>query len=244
MTRHIRLFLLALGFLTRLAPPLQAEDKEMSDAARYYPLTGLALGLLQISPSAFGLFQSSPAVQAWLYVLIGAWLTRALHLDGLADVLDALGSGKTGGGFRAVLKDSRMGAFGAAGLVLALAGQLIFAHTLLAAGSLAPLLFAPIYARSLPLLLVCTAPPYGQGGLGSLMTAAKTPANMIISPGTALACGLLLLPLKTLLLCLALTAPLLLWLARTAKQHGGYNGDFFGFFIVAGELVVLLAALA
>lgn len=236
-------FLLALAFLTRLAPARQADMQAMRAALAYYPLAGLGLGLFCTLPFALGLFASHALVQAWAYVFLSAWLTRALHLDGLADLLDALGSAKHGEAFFAVLKDSRLGAFGAVGISLTLLGYaaLISAHC--AHESYAPLIFAPIFGRCLPVLFARMAPPHEHASLGLLFSGLPHSAKLYIGPVLTLLGGLWLLGPIVLLLTLALSACALLYLRRVAMREGGYNGDYLGCAIIAGELAVFLAAL-
>ena len=63
------------------------------------------------------------ALAAWLWMALEAWSTRGLHWDGLADLGDASGSGAQGERFWAILRDSRLGAFGALHLLLAFGGM-------------------------------------------------------------------------------------------------------------------------
>ena len=238
-----RLLLLALGFLTRLAPPLQASSQEMAASVRCYPFAGGILGAVLCLPFALGAFSGQPWVQAWLYVMFSAWLTRALHLDGLADVLDALGSGRHGDEFRAILKDSRIGAFGVAGLALALSGSIILAAALFTANHLAPLFFAPLYGRCLPIIFASMAPAHPQAGLGALLAASSRFPALILAAGSASLAGVLCLSFSALLVCCCITALCLFPLSRLAAREGGYNGDFFGCVIILGEVSVLLAAL-
>lgn len=239
---QIRLFLLSLGFLTRLAPGMRASTAEMGASVSYYPLAGAFLGLALILPFSLGLGAGSPWTQAWLYAFLSAWLTRALHLDGLADILDALGSGKQGEGFQAVLKDSRTGAFGVAGICLALSGQIIFAAACFSSHTLPPLAFAPVFGRCLPIFLAFLAPCNPKAGLGALLAAAPGRTARLIAAGFILAGGLLCLPPAAFLASLVLTLPLLLFLRRIALREQGFNGDFFGFLIICGELIVLACA--
>jgi len=238
-----RPFFLALGFLSRLAPPLSASPRELSASVLYYPLVGAVLGALLCAPLAFGLFSGQPWAQAWLYVLGSVWLTRALHLDGLADIIDALGSGKTGHDFRTVLKDSRVGAFGAVGLTLVLSGQIILSAAILLSGKIAPLFFAPLYGRCLPIIFASLTFPHPQADLGALLSKTTKKPALFLAAAFILFWGTLCLSLASLFLCLLLTAFMLLLLARLARREGGYSGDFFGFIIVAGETIALLAAL-
>ena len=241
LQRQGRAFLLALGFLTRLGPAMPATNREMALACAYYPAAGAVLGTVLILPPALGLFAGQPWVQAWLYVLLSAWLTRALHLDGLADLLDALGSGKSGDAFQAVLKDSRMGAFGCAGLILALAGQVTLAAACLQHGRLAPLLCAPVFGRCLPILLAAVAPPNPKASLGALLAAApKAPALFIAVAG--LGASLFRLAPTGAFVAISL-AILCLWkLRQIALAQNGYNGDFCGAAVVIGETAFLLTA--
>ena len=241
------LFLLALGFLSRLAPARQADNAQMSASVFYYPLAGLCIGAVACLPvlawDLTGTRTGHALVPAWLYVLLCAWLTRALHLDGLADVLDAVGSGKRGEAFRAVLKDSRIGAFGAAGLALVICGHCFLVAAVLESGAWSPLLFAPLYGRCLPIVLVVLTRPYADTGLGALLNAAPRSACLAFAVFTALTGGLFCLGPGGLLAALLLTLPVLFFLVALSRREGGYNGDFLGFAIVAGELAALLAAL-
>lgn len=241
--KQARAFLLALGFLSRLAPAMSADARAMSSSVVWYPVAGAALGAVLTLPFLTGLFAGQEWVRAWLYAALSAWLTRALHLDGLADVLDALGSGRRGEAFRAVLKDSRLGAFGAAGLFFVLAGQLVLAAACFRADRLAPLFFAPLFARCLPIVLALLAPFHPSASLGAFMRGAPKKPAVSLAVCASLPGGILCLGGSSLLICLFLAACVLLWLALIARRENGLNGDFFGCAIVAGEIAVLAAAL-
>ena len=238
-----RAFLLSLGFLTRLGPAMAASEREMGLACVYYPTAGAVLGAVLILPPYLDWFSGHIWVQAWLYVLLSAWLTRALHLDGLADLLDALGSGKSGDAFQAVLKDSRMGAFGCVGLILLLAGQIILTAACLEQGRLTALAYAPVFGRCLPIALAGIAPANPTARLGALLASAPR-ALALLFAALCVAGGAFCLPRPGLLPTLGLAALCLYWLRKTALRQGGYNGDFCGFAVVAGETAVLLGALA
>lgn len=235
------LFVIALGFLSRLGPARQADNAQMSASVFYHPPAGLCIGLVAALPAMTGLCREHAFVAAWLYVFLTAWLTRAIHLDGLADVLDAVGSGKHGESFRDVLKDSCVGAFGATGIGVALCGQLVLAAPIIAAGHMAPLLFAPLYGRCLPIVVVCLAPPYARTGLGALLNAAPRAACLVFAACLALGGGLISLGPGGLASTILLSLPILFFLVRLARREGGYNGDFLGFAIIGGELAALLS---
>lgn len=126
-----RRFLATLGFLSRLAPARVQSEADMRRSMFHLPLCGLVIGLCACAPVLAGLFAGMPLAQAWLIVMLSAWMTRGLHLDGLADVMDGAGQHLNPERFWVIIKDSRSGTFGVAALVLALLGQtVLFAEIL------------------------------------------------------------------------------------------------------------------
>lgn len=126
-----RRFLATLGFLSRLAPARVQSEADMRRSMFHLPLCGLVIGLCACAPVLAGLFTGMPLAQAWLIVMLSAWMTRGLHLDGLADVMDGAGQHLNPERFWVIIKDSRSGTFGVAALVLALLGQtVLFAEIL------------------------------------------------------------------------------------------------------------------
>lgn len=237
----MRLFLLALSFLTRLIPGRAASDEDMAASCTYYPVAGLALGLIQTLPLWLGFGSNSVWLGAWLYVCLSVLLTRALHWDGLADVLDALGSGKKGEAFTEVLKDSRLGAFGAIGIAVFFSGQVIGTAACLEAGLFGPLVFAPLFGRSLPIFLAGVAPANPNASLGKIVARAPLRVASVVSVLALLCGGLLFMPLGAFLYCLVMGAATVFFLAAKAGSNCGYNGDFFGAAIICGETTALLS---
>jgi adenosylcobinamide-GDP ribazoletransferase len=115
-------FLAALQFLTifpwAARMPRSAED--LGAAAIFFPVVGFLLGaVLLLADIALEPF-SPPILSGVILVAVLAWLTRALHLDGLADTFDGLGAGGDRERILRVMDDSRTGAFGVVAVVLLL----------------------------------------------------------------------------------------------------------------------------
>lgn len=240
-----RRFLATLGFLSRLAPARVLDEADMRRSMFHLPLCGLIIGLCACAPALAGLFAGRPLAQAWLCVLLSAWLTRGLHLDGLADVMDGAGQHLNPERFWTIIKDSRSGTFGVAALVLALLGQtVLFAEILRARpdwGALAlPWVF--VFGRACAVLFGRAHRSRIRPGLGGLFLAGATlPAA---AWALCLACGLpaalaLTLPAAEILtgLGFAVLAALaaLLPLHRLATAVNGVNGDFLGAAVMLGE---------
>jgi adenosylcobinamide-GDP ribazoletransferase len=135
------------------------------------PLVGLGIGLV----AAVVLFGSritldSPYVSPVLALGTLALLTRGLHLDGLADLADGLGSHRDPGGARAVMKDPAVGAFGVAWLVFLPLLQVVALFTCVNQGrGTASLLLAVVTGRLAITAACCRTPAATPDGLGAMV---------------------------------------------------------------------------
>ena len=123
------LFLLAVQFLTRVPVPkdLPFSDDLLIRATRYYPLVGVCLGLSCGVVLWVGTMIWPQPVAVVLSMAAGLALTGAFHEDGLADAADGLGGGLTRERALEIMRDSRIGTYGAVtlGTVLALKASLL-----------------------------------------------------------------------------------------------------------------------
>lgn len=234
-------YLTALGFLTRLGPA--RTDPDLAGSVPYFPAVGASLGLVLTLPLAWGLFAGHPLAGAFAYALANIVCTRGLHMDGFADVADAWGSLAQGDRFFAIMKDSRVGAFGALGLGVALSGQICLGAELLGAGRLWMLAVAPAMGRATAVVLLHVCRDIPRPGLGALFLAGATQRATLAAVGSALVFSLLLVGPRTTVWACVLVAPVVWLLARLAHKNGGINGDFCGAAVVAGELAACLAGL-
>ena len=121
--QEMRLFVCAVQFLTRIPTPQLAgfRPEWIQQSARYYPLVGQVVG----GAAALVLYGAaqvwSPWIAALLAVAAGVALTGGFHEDGLADTADGLGGGQTRARRLEIMKDSRLGSYGALTLGLTLA---------------------------------------------------------------------------------------------------------------------------
>ncbi len=112
---------LAAQFLTTL--PLGSEKATADDIARsyyFYPLIGFGIGVAAVAVR-HGMTLMFPESFSIVSVLVFlAWITGGLHEDGLADVADGMAGGWTVKERLTIMKDSRIGAFGAMALAFAI----------------------------------------------------------------------------------------------------------------------------
>ncbi|MBV2360718.1 adenosylcobinamide-GDP ribazoletransferase [Thalassococcus sp. CAU 1522] len=132
------LFLLAVQFLTRLPVPrnLPFSDDLLIRATRFYPLVGCLVGSIGAVVLWVASLWFPPLVAVLLSLAATLLATGAFHEDGLADAVDGLGGGMTADRALEIMRDSRIGTYGAValGLTLALKVALLAAMPVSVAG--------------------------------------------------------------------------------------------------------------
>lgn len=254
LREEARLVVLALQFVTRLPLPADAgyTPDRMRRATRYFPLCGALIGALLGLVFAAAAAVFPPAVAAVLTLAAGVRLTGALHEDGLADMADGLGGGLTRERALEIMRDSRIGSYGAVTLMLALVLKLAALAGLGAAAGGWAALGALVAAHGLSRLasvLVMVRLPYARDeGKAAFAAAGPGRDGMAIAwaTGGALMLGLWIgAGLAAALTVLALTVAATLFMARMMMRRlGGHTGDGLGAVQQVAEIAVLLGFLA
>ncbi len=225
----------AIRFLTIL--PLRWEGAPPGQSALFFPLVGAVLGWVGAHWYGFLSAWLGASLAALLIVAAWIWITGGLHEDGLADVADAFGQ-RSRDRMMAVLKDSRIGSFGAAALILAI---LIRWQALVRMPALpvAELVAAMTMSRAALVAMAWVSRPVGQG-LGAQFAASLTtiPALLVIAQGTGAA---FLMDYRGAIMLLAVSAAVFFALNRWFDARlGGINGDCLGATCLITETVLLV----
>lgn len=122
LVHEVRLFWLALQFLTRVPVPAWVgwRPEWMPASMRHFPLVGAIVGLFGAAVLALASAWWPPTVAVGLSMAATVWLTGGFHEDGWADTCDGLGGAVSREKALLIMKDSRLGTYGALGLVLLL----------------------------------------------------------------------------------------------------------------------------
>nr|WP_255719457.1 adenosylcobinamide-GDP ribazoletransferase [Pelomonas sp. P8] len=241
-----------MQFLTRLPVRLgRFEPAWLNDCVRHFPLVGALVGAVGAG-ALVGAAQFWPAwVAAVLALVATVLLTGGFHEDGLADTFDALGGVVSRDKALVIMKDSRLGSYGALALVLSLllrAALLAVLATRPLAGAVAALLASHALARGAAVGVMVSL-PYG----GDVEHAKAKPLALAVAPGNfAMAigwCALLLAALtvagvdvaKLVGAVLSATFVALLMRQWLKRRLGGYTGDGLGATEQLAEIAVLLA---
>jgi adenosylcobinamide-GDP ribazoletransferase len=164
----VRSLLAAIAFLTRIPIGEAAFDaNDVAHSAGWFPLIGALLGAAY-SGIAWALEPHLPAVLiAVLLVTVDALATGALHFDGLADMADGFGGGKTRDDVLRIMRDHAIGSYGGLALVLVVALRLAAYSSLLAQPTdrnwMVALIVTPALGRWSILLLTAMLPYARQG---------------------------------------------------------------------------------
>lgn len=237
-----RLLLTAVQFLTRLPVPrwVGHGPGQLDRAMRYLPLVGIGVGLVGAAVLALaGVGLPRPAA-ALLSVAATLLLTGALHEDGLADTLDGLFGGATREDALRIMRDSRLGTFGAAGLAIALGLKVAALSALPAAG---PALVAGHAGGRFFVVCVLAGLPYARAKGKAAPVAGGVGTLELVVAGCCGVLPMLLLgsrAVPALLLAAGLAWGMARWFRR---RLGGYTGDGLGAVQQVTELAILLVAL-
>nr|WP_194717314.1 adenosylcobinamide-GDP ribazoletransferase [Vibrio sp. S9_S30] len=132
MKNQLQLFCLALSFFSRIPVPASTpySDERMNRAGRYFAVVGAILGLLcaLVFEASNLLFPSQ--ISVFIAMTFSLMLTGAFHEDGLTDMADGIGGGMTRERRLAIMKDSRIGTYGASALIMAMLGKFLLLSAL------------------------------------------------------------------------------------------------------------------
>ena len=259
MQRQIVLFLVATQYLTRLPTPawVNFESGWLPQSARYFPLVGVLVGA--INAGVWWLFAHwLPApVAVGLMLAVSLLVTGAFHEDGFADVCDGFGGGTTREQVLAIMRDSRIGAYGAIGVCVLLGLKWTTCVALPSAVFAAMLIGAHMFSRWCACGLIWRLRYVRSGGdgkagpfAGSLGGAQWLLSGVLGALAVApFALKSDLRPNTQVVIALAAAAAAAAITALVAARYfqrriGGYTGDCLGAVQQLSELVFLLAALA
>ena len=249
---QLRLFFVALQFFTRIPVPrwVGFDPQWLSQASRYFPAVGLAVGAVAALVYVLAQMLWPPVIAVLLSTCATIWLTGAFHEDGFADTCDGFGGGMTPERVLEIMKDSRIGAYGAIGVVLLLAIKCAALSFLAPRVAMAALLAAhPLSRLAATTLIWCLDYVKAEGKAKPLAQHMSAPEFAIAVLTVALPLAVLLwsslLSWRTVAVGMVAIVAVAAWMARFfIRRIGGYTGDCLGAVQQASEASFYLAVLA
>lgn len=238
----------AIQFLTRLPTPRLAgfQPDWVVRSTRYFPLAGQLVGLIS---AAVWLVASRfwPGLPAAVLATAAAVLaTGGFHEDGLADSADGLGGGQDAARRLAIMKDSRIGSYGALALALVLTARVALLAGMMPGLGVLALIAAHGAARTAAVAVMAALPYAGDPDAAKVRPAADGVRWSEVAAALALGVWpLALLGEDRALLALALAVAAAGGMAFTARRLiGGVTGDILGAVEQLSEVAVLMGAAA
>ena len=224
----MRALITAIRTLTLLPVPGR-DSASLSSALPYFPAVGLLIG------AGVGLVLYVASLTGWfigagvLAMIMAVWITRGLHVDGLADVTDALGAARTRERRLEIMKDPHTGAFGVMAITADLLLKSVALSHLAALGQWSLALVPFIVSRTAQVMLAVTLPyARAEGGKAGAFVQEARPIHLVLALAASTAFCLAASGLTGLILLLqGLVAAFLLRLWM--KYHfQGITGDLLG----------------
>jgi adenosylcobinamide-GDP ribazoletransferase len=245
MTVLLRTFLFAWQFLTAI--PLSrsthdAKPEELAASMSWYPLVGCLLGALLVTADQLLGRVFSAEVTSILLMLLLIGITRGLHQDGLADMVDGLAGGRTAQARLAIMRDGRIGAIGATGLFLALGLRYVGLNALPVGEHIALLIGMPVVGRwAMVVGAFHVTSARSEGGLAQPFLAHLSWRHVWLATVTAgIVLTLLLGPWSALCCLLIGTAVVRLSTVWFHRMFGGVTGDLLGATNEVAEILFIL----
>ena len=245
---ELAVFALAVQFLTRVPVPVGEAytPARLAAAPRYYPLVGALVGALCAVVYSLAVAALTPAVAVLLALAAGLLVTGAFHEDGLADTFDGIGGGDRERALE-VMRDSRIGTYGALALGVVLATKAAALLALPPGRAAMAFVVAHALSRLSAVLVIASSRYVRDRGVG------KPTADGIGAGGLAIALltgGLLLAwlafaggAMAALYTVAGALVGHLVMRALFERRLGGYTGDTLGAVQQLSELGVYLGLL-
>ena len=241
---------MALRFLSRLPVPFvrTLDPPPLARAMGMFPLAGAVIGLFTGGALILAKYAGLPELfSASFAIAVGAIITGALHEDGISDVADGFGGGNSREQRLDIMRDSRIGTYGALALGLVLMARASLLMTLLELPPLHILILiagAAAFSRSLMVDLLWATRPARHDGLSVL--AGRPSRNTTLFAlgvgglGAGLGGGLVLAPAAGAVALIAAGVSLAMVRALAMRKIGGQTGDVCGTAQVMTELAMLI----
>ncbi|WP_303721299.1 adenosylcobinamide-GDP ribazoletransferase [Malonomonas rubra] len=240
-------FRTAGAFLTifPLAEHVVIDNQRLGRSMGLFPAVGLALGLLLVLCNGLLSPLIPRAVLDCLLLLLLILATGALHLDGVADMIDGLAGGRDRESSLRIMKDSRVGAMGVVGLVMLLLLKYLCLYHVPLAQKSAALCLMPTAGRWCQVFLArCSSYVRAEGGTGSVFVEHVGAAELLRASLTLLLAALVLFQFNGFWLAVLLLLFAVLLMYYFERRLGGVTGDILGAATEMSEVFALLLILA
>lgn len=246
--QQLNLFYIAVSFLTRIPVPESVDfsQQKLNQASRYFPLVGWLIGIICALVFALTELFLPSNIAVIFSMLVGILITGCFHEDGLADTCDGLGGGWEKAQKLSIMKDSRIGTYGATALWFGLTLKFLLLSSLadLTAVTVALIVAHPL-SRSMATLIIFLLPYVSETETAKAKPLAESQKKIDLYISLAIGgIGLVLIINSALWIVLSLVISVIAIRTYLFRQIGGFTGDTLGATQQISELLIYLTILA
>lgn len=177
-------FILGLQFMTRIPIPITIEvhREDFQKIVKFFPVIGLIIGLFEAFIYYILNRFSTHMLASFTVVVAHIIITGAMHIDGLGDTADGIFSARSREKMLEIMKDSRLGTFGALAIVVVVIGKIIMLNEMPQNNTIIVVILAPVIARTMNIFLMYNQ-KYARAteGMGDLFIGVLKKENAIIA---------------------------------------------------------------
>jgi adenosylcobinamide-GDP ribazoletransferase len=240
----VKRFLIALQFLTVLPIKIKSEiaQKDFGGSLLYFPAVGMLIGLLLAGMVLLLGFLPGPVVGV-LILIVSIVITGGIHLDGFADTCDGFYGKWPKEKILEIMRDSRIGTMGAAGVVCLLLLKFTLIVSIPENVLWKQLIMMMVFARWSQVLACYTSDYAREEGKGKYFVSHARKASLFAGSVFTVILFLLLMRFKGIVLFVPSFAGILLFINYAKKKIGGMTGDTIGATSEIAEIAVLFFGL-
>jgi len=245
----LRNFVTALQFLTvfTVKKDHEVDENDLARSMVYFPFVGFVIGIVLVYADKVLLRLFPDSISNIFLILLSVLITRALHVDGLADSVDGIMGGRDPESRLAIMRDSRIGTAGVVSIFFVLLIKYACLNNLFDEHKTAALLTAPAFSRWAQMLMMFEANYGREDGMGKAFVGHVRLGGLITaSVITVGLSGFVIYQYDTRTIVLAVGIPCLvalftvLWRWFVIRKVGGVTGDSVGAVSEMSEALTLL----
>ncbi len=240
----MKIFLIALQFLTIIPFNIKErlEGKDFGSSLIYFPIVGVLLGFFLASVAYISAFLP-PLVISALILVTWTVITGGIHLDGFADTCDGFYGNRSKEDILKIMRDSRIGTMGAAGVVTLLLFKFAILSSIRSEDLWKVLIMTAVFARWSQ-VLACSTSKYARDvGKAKYFIEYAKRTDMFIGALFILILNWCLLGIKGVFLFALLVAVIFLFIQYVKRKIGGMTGDTIGATNEIAEAAALIFSL-
>ncbi|MHB8846520.1 MAG: adenosylcobinamide-GDP ribazoletransferase [Nitrospirota bacterium] len=241
-------FITALQFLTifTVRKDHEVDENDLARSMVYFPFVGFVVGIVLVYADKVLLRVFPDAISNIFLVLLSVLITRALHIDGLADSMDGIMGGKDPESRLAIMRDSRIGTAGVVGVFFVLLIKYVCLNNLFDEYKTAALLTAPAFSRWAQMLMMFEANYGREDGMGKAFVGHVRLGGLAAASVISLGISAFVIINEPRTIVLAAVIPCLValftmvWRWFVVRKVGGVTGDSVGAISEMTEALTLL----